>query len=413
MKRLALLTLAVLGTLLGVLVLWQFRNVVLLFLLSLAVAAALRPLVDHQVAQGWPRGRALGLVYCLTFTLVVILVFAVGGPLLDDLGAMADNFALGYEALWLRWPAGTEFQRAVAGVLPPPAELYAAIAGPQGQAMLQGVLGATMSVFDLLSNAAVVVMLSLYWGSDQARFERLWLSVLPAEQRARAREVWRAIEGGVGAYLRSEMAQSVLAGVLLGLGYWLLGVPYPVLLGVFSALAWLIPWLGALLALGPLLVAAGLVSPLLAGAAGLFTVLVFVVLEVVIEPRLYHRRQYSTLLVVLMLIIMGEAYGVLGVLVAPPLAAALQILLTTLLAPSSTPAGQPIAEQFVALEERLTAVRAALTIAGPEAAPQLTSLVARLERLLDESAVVLAPKGQDRAWVPPKVRTLAEPTTGK
>lgn len=412
MKRLALLTLAVLSTLLGVLLLWQFRSVVGLFLLSLALAAALRPLVDRQVELGWPRGRALSLVYSLTVAVVVGLGLAVGGPLLDDLGQAADSFALGYEALWLRWPTGTEFQRAVAEVLPPPADLYAAIAGPRGQAMLQSLLGATLNVFDVLSNAAVVVMLSLYWGADQARFERLWLSVLSAEQRARAREVWRAIEGGVGGYLRSEAAQSVLAGLVLGLGYWLLGVPYPVLLGLFSALAWLIPWLGALLALGPVLVAAGLVSPLLAGVAGLFTLLVFVGLEVVVEPRLYHRRQYSSLLVVLLLIIMGEAYGVLGVLVAPPLAAALQILLTTLLAPSSTPTGQPIAEQFVALEERLTAVRAALTAAGPAAPPTLTSLVERLETLLDQSAVVLAPSGGDRSWVPPKVRTLAEPTTG-
>jgi len=76
-------------------------------------------------------------------------------------------------------------------------------------------------------------------------------------------------------------------------------------------------------------------------AAGLVTVLVFVVLEYVVEPRLYNRRQCSPLLVALMLIIMGEGYGVLGVLAAPPLAAALQIFLTTLLAPASTATDQP------------------------------------------------------------------------
>ena len=409
MKRVATFTLAVLGTLLSLGLLWQFRNVVLLFLLSLALAAALRPLADRQVDLGWPRGRALLLVYGLTFALVAILIFAVGGPLLEELRQVADSFVLTYDAVYRQWPNGTAFQQAVAGALPAPADLYAAIAGPRGAAALQGLVGATASLFDVLSNALVVVMLSLYWGSDQARFERLWLSILPAEQRARAREVWRAIESGVGAYLRSEVTQSVLAGLLLGTGYWLMGVPLPVLLGVFSALAWLVPWLGALLALGPLLLVAGLTSPLLALSAGLFTVLVFCLLEFWVEPRLYNRRQYSALVVALLVIMLGEAYGLLGVIVAPPLAAALQILLNTLRAPAPTTADQPLAEQFMALEERLTAVRAALAAEGATPSPQLTSLVDRLEKLLDESAAVLAPQAGDRAWVPPKVRTLSEP----
>jgi len=143
-------------------------------------------------------------------------------------------------------------------------------------------------------------------------------------------------------------------------------------------------------------------------AAGLVTVLVFVVLEYVVEPRLYNRRQCSPLLVALMLIIMGEGYGVLGVRAAPPLAAALQIFLTTLLAPASTATDQPAAEQFVALQERLSLVRAALTTAGPNASPQVLSLVERLERLLAQSALVLAPTTTDRTWVAPKVRTLSE-----
>jgi putative permease len=408
MKRIAQMTLVVLLTLLGVLLIWQFRNVVLLFVLSLALAGTLRPLVERQVDLGWPRARALLLVYLLTLALVLILGYIVVGPLLDELRRIADSFVLTYDALWANWPSGTDFQRAVVAVLPAPADLYAAITGPRGTAALQTLLGATVNVFDVLSNAAIVVMLSLYWGTDQARFERLWLSILPAEQRARAREIWRAIETGVGAYVRSEMAQSVLAGLLLGVGYWLLGVPYPVLLGVFSAIVWLVPWLGALLALVPVLLAAAMISPLLAVEAGVFTALVFMLLEFGVEPRLYNRRQYSALLVVLMLIIMGETYGALGVLVAPPLAAALQILLTNLLSPASTPAAQPDAEQFVALEERLTAVRAALSASDAEPSPQLLSLVERLEALLDQASAVLAPDAGNRAWVPPKVRTLTE-----
>jgi putative permease len=410
MRRLATITLAALATLAGVLLLWQFRDAMVLFLLSLAVAAALRPLVDRQVEMGWPRSRSLLLVYVVTLLLLAIVLFIVSGPLLDDLRQVADNFVLRYDALWLAWPQGTPVQRAIASWLPPPEALYSTVTGA---AALQGMLGATVSFFDLLSSASFVVMLSVYWSSDQDRFERLWLSVLSAEQRARAREIWRSIESGVGAYIRSEMTQSFLAGLLLGVGYWLLGVPYPVLLGVISALIWLVPWLGAVLALLLVLVVSGSMSLLLAAAAGVLTVAVFLLLEFVVEPRLYNRRQYSALLVVLVLIIMGEAYGLLGILAAPPLAAALQILMTTLMAPATPPAEKPVDEHFVLLQERLTVLRATISAAGADAPPQLLSLVARLEKLLDETRAVLTPGATDRDWVPPKVRTLADAPANK
>jgi predicted PurR-regulated permease PerM len=407
MKRLAVITSVVLLTLMGVWVLWQFRGVVVLFVLSLAVAAALRPFVDRQVALGWSRTAALVFVYALALALGFVIVWSVGGPLLADLRTVADRFVLAYDQLWATWPTGTDFQQAVVTALPPPEDLYAAIAGPRGEAALQGLLGVTLSLFDLLGNAAIVLVMSLYWGADQARFERLWLSALPAEARARAREIWRAIETGVGAYIRSEFTQSLLAGMLLGLGYWGLGLPYPTLLAVVSALVWLVPWLGAALALLPVLSVAWMLGPVVALLAGIFTVLVFVVLEFVVEPRLYNRRQYSALLVVFTLLALGQAFGLLGVLAAAPLAAAVQILVTHLTTPASTPAAQPIDDQFLALEERLTSVRALLARSPEPPEPQAASLVDRLEALIDAAGEVLQAEGRlSRTWVSPKVRTL-------
>ncbi|MCZ7672142.1 MAG: AI-2E family transporter [Chloroflexi bacterium] len=78
-----------------------------------------------------------------------------------------------------------------------------------------------------MSGGLVILFLSLYWSLDRVRFERLWLSLLPPEQRARARDIWQTIESDLGSYIRSEVAQSLLAGLLLGLGYWALGSPTP------------------------------------------------------------------------------------------------------------------------------------------------------------------------------------------
>lgn len=385
MKRLAGYTALVLATLLAVALLWELRGVWLLFVFSLAIAAALRPLVDRQVEQGWPRGLAILLVYGLSLGLVFAIAWSVGPTLLAELRQVADNFVLTYDNLYLLWPNGTEFQRTVAGLLPPPSDLYAAIAGPRGEAIAQQALGVTVNVFQGASQLVLVIFLSLYWAIDQARFERLWLTLLSAESRARAREVWRAIETGVGAYIRSELAQTLLAGLLLGLGYWLLNLEYPALLAVVGALAWLVPWLGVGLALVPVVLVGLAASPLLALLAVLYTLLVFVVLEFVVEPRLFNRRQYNSLLIALMVLALGEEFGIAGVIMAPPLAAALQILGSHLLAPASTPAAQPLDDQLVVLSERLASVRALVAQAPTETTPQVSSLLDRLAALLDKA----------------------------
>ena len=99
-----------------------------------------------------------------------------------------------------RWWAGDEAATAMANV-----------------ATLLTSMGRTATEF-MLS-----IFLSLYWTADRNRFERLWFSLLPAEQRIRTRLVWRKLESTVGAYLRSEIVQTVLAVLIFAVGYNLWG----------------------------------------------------------------------------------------------------------------------------------------------------------------------------------------------
>ena len=104
--------------------------------------------------------------------------------------------------------------------LPPPSQLFEAVTGDQGQLVLPAILGFTQGMGGVVSGAIVILFLSLYWSINQILFERLWLSLLPSGQRKQARDIWRTIESDIGAYVRSQGVQSLLAGLLLGLGYW-------------------------------------------------------------------------------------------------------------------------------------------------------------------------------------------------
>lgn len=223
----------------------------------------------------------------------------------------------------------------------------------------------------------LAAVLSIYLAIGRMRFERLWLSLVPPEQRSHARRYWYRLNGAVGAYLRSEVLQTMFAGALLAGGYWLIGIKYPFLLAVIAALAWLVPLLGAVFALIPLLTI-GWLSGLQAVLFGLvYTAAVLAFMEFFVERRLYRHERYWGVLVVLVMMAMGDALGLLGLLVAPPVAIALQSWINDLL---EAPAAVEV--DAAALQARLADIHTQIQDGQTEVSPRHASLVARLDRLM-------------------------------
>ncbi len=391
MKRLALYTFLALATLTTVLIMWEFRAAVALFGLSLAIAAAVRPLVDRLAAHRWPRGVALMITYAVCLGSLMALIVILSGPLLTNLQQLAKDMSSGYDQLKVQWSRGGPLQHLLAEQLPAASDLSSAIAGPQADTALQAVLGLTMNSFDLLGQLMIALALSVYWSADQEHFKRLWLSLLPFQARARAREVWQNIEAGFGAYVRSQAIQSVLAVLLLGLGYQALGLPYPVALALIGSIGWLIPWVGVFVAVLP---AAGVglsSSPGLGLLAAALTIGVLAFLEFIVEPRLFRRERFSSLLAVIVLLVLSDAYGLIGILVAPPVAAAIQIVAQQIWRVTTRsrvlpPDRSSVAPQSIrVLQTRLAVIQARLA-GQPESRPELDNLVKRLDQLIEQAA---------------------------
>src|SRR4030095_2320922 len=295
-------TVVVVATLAILLLLWQFSIAIVLFILSLAVAAALRPLINNLMGSKVSKRLALGIVYSLLVASIAGILFLIGPAFLDDLQRASDDFAANYDRAKADWPTrGTLFQQAIAEQLPPSADLYQILTNDEGIPALKGIFGIAQNFFSILGYIAIIITLSLYWSADQVRFERLGLSFLPSEYHSKALHAWRSIEAGVGAYLRSEIIQSVLAGLLLWIIYWTLGIRYPTVLALWGAIVRLIPWFGALIAVLPALFIA-INSSSVGLMAAISTIAVVFLLKDIIEPRLFYRNKYSSLLIVLFVI---------------------------------------------------------------------------------------------------------------
>jgi predicted PurR-regulated permease PerM len=353
MTRVIRYTVIVLITLAVLFLLWQVSIAIVLFLLSLAVAAALRPVINALLGQRLSKPLALGIVYFVLVVFILGSLLLAGPSFLTEVQRIGDDFVTNYDRARTDWPNnGTLFQKALAEQLPPSTELFQTLTSKDGVPALQSVFGIAQNFLSLLGQLAIVIVLSLYWSADQLRFERLSLSLLPTEYHPKALHAWRSIESGVGAYLRSETVQSVLAALLLWAIYSMIGIRYPTLLATWGAVARLIPWFGTLIAVLPVIfIAIG--NSTVGFVAVVCTIAVLFLLKEVIEPRVFLRHKYSSLMIVLFVIGLAQPFGFIGVVLAPPLSVAVQILFQQLYPFPATMYSPEVSDQVADIRTRL------------------------------------------------------------
>lgn len=387
-KQLVRFGAAVMATVLALLVLWQFRIVVVYLLVSLALAATVRPLARYGAGRPLPVRLGLILLYLVALGGIGVVLFLAFKSAVGDVEQMAGAASEQGEWQLPRWLAGTRFQAALVERLPTPNELLEAVTGEEGQNVLPALLGITQSIGSLVSGTVVILFLSLYWSTSQTHFERLWLSLLPPGQRTQVRDLWRTIEHELGTYIRSQLAVSLLTGVLLGVGYWALGSPYPMFLALIGAVVCLIPVVGSPLALLPPILLGLLTSTETGALTAVYTLIVLTALAMWVRPRLFHRVWSNPLLTVVILIAMADAFGLLGLVIAPPLAAALQILWSSLV---SRRVVSGSGAQVSDLKERQVQLWATIQEMDGAPLPLVRSSMERLSGLIEKAEPLLQP----------------------
>ena len=385
-KQLVRFGTAVMTTLLALMVLWQFRVVVAYVLISLTLAAALRPLVNRLVVKHIALRVAWILFYLVILGSFGFLLFMSGEAAISEIQQLAHTVSV--QDAW-RLPLGLEgssFQQSLVTRLPPPSMLFEALTGDQGQLVLPAILGFTQGFGVVVSGVIIILVLSVYWSINQIHFERLWLSLLPSSQRKQARDIWQTIEPEIGAYIRSEVIQSLLAGLLLGAGCFLLGSPYPALLALAGALACLIPVVGTAVAVIPVVLLGLLNSVQLSLLTATYALVVLIALGTWVKPRLINSRWENPILTVVLLIAMADAFGLVGIILAPPLSVVCQILWSYLVSRREVSGA---AAQVSDLKERQASVWNTIGAMDEPPSPLVTSSMERLAQLIEKAEPIL------------------------
>jgi putative heme transporter len=383
-KRILIIAIGVMSTLLALATLWQFRTVVIYVLIALLIASAFRRAPGNSTLRPRLVRIQLVLTYVGSIGLFILLVLLAGRYLINDFQQLVESIT--EQSTWLlpAWLEGSSVEHAISGRLPTPNQLLATFTA-QRDLVLSTLVGFTEGIGDVLSGLLVALFLSVYWSLNQNHFERLWLSLLPAEIRKQARHISRAIEYELGAYTRSEVIQSALAVILLAPGYLLLGSPYPALLAVTGGLARLVPVIGSTLALLLPFLLGSLTSTPLGISSVVYTAMVLLALQVWVEPRFFKPRQDNPVLTFMILLAMADVFGLLGIVAAPPVSIICQSLWRMLVAERSTDTGS----QVIDLRGRYSRLQTTIDEMAGTAPPLVLSSMERLNELIERAEPIL------------------------
>jgi predicted PurR-regulated permease PerM len=182
----------------------------------------------------------------------------------------------------------------------------------------------------------IVVTMSIFWLMSADKLRDFTLSLTPERARADGGALFTELGHTLGGWVRGTLVAMLLIGSLTALGLALLGVPYALLLGILAGLTEVIPYLGPWIS-GTVAVVVTLltVDPVKA----LEVVVVFVIIQEVesnlIEPFVMSWAVHIDPLFVLIAITIGfEVLGVVGAIIAVPVAGMAQVLTQRVVAPA-------------------------------------------------------------------------------
>ena len=168
----------------------------------------------------------------------------------------------------------------------------------------------------------LIPILAAFLLKDAARFRRMLLTTLPYADRLRSHRLFDELNATLAAYMRAQLLACVLVGILSGIGFALIGIPYAVLLGVLAGILEFIPLLGPLVLAVVAAVVGAFHGPSVAVRAVAFLAALRLAEDYVIYPRLLRHTVHLHPLAVIVGVLAGaELDGVAGMFLAVPIVA--------------------------------------------------------------------------------------------
>ena len=323
--------LKVIGILIAVGFLWLIRDIIALIFVSFILASAFDPTVDIIQRFRIPRAVGIVVIYVVFFSVLTFVVVGISGPIATEVRNIAQELPKYYaeiNASLERFQSANIFD----------GQRVSEIQGGLDQVILNltrlasgNVLPVVSSIFGGLVSILLVLVITFYFSVHEGAVKKFLIWIVPKGREQESVAVMEKIQKKLGLWLRGQVLLSLIIFVVTYVGLKLLGVKYALVLALLAGFFEVIPYLGPILSAVPA-VFLSLISPW----GGIFKAVLVTMLYIVIQqaenniivPKVMSRTIGLNPLIVIISILIGvKIAGVVGALMAVPLASAVTVYL--------------------------------------------------------------------------------------
>jgi predicted PurR-regulated permease PerM len=302
---------------------WMILRPLAILLMSIILAETLEPVVQ-RLQRRFSRTVAVLTAYAGILLIIVFLVLTIVPSIIGELGDLGEEIPDAQERLmdWLderEWISADQVTNFL-----------------EGQAEGGGELAQIpFLVVSAILDLALAIFLSIYWLLAKPGAKSLMLSMVPDHDRDRFEDIAAEVGSTVGGYIRGVVISGAILALVGFIGLTVIGIDYALPLAVVIFFGELVPILGPILAAIPALIVAafdGLTAVLL--VLGLFLLIQLLESSLIYPQVMKRQASIPPILVIFALLAGGSVGGIIGALVAIPLAGAIRVLVLRLVAPA-------------------------------------------------------------------------------
>ncbi len=304
----------------------MIRDIILLVFVSLIFASLIDPLADWCERRKIPRAISVLATYVIFIGLFVLVGILLVPPVVTESKALAE----GLSSQWDRVASSVEALKQFSQQYGISNEIQSSISSLSSglQGTFTNVFSTITGFFGNVFSFLLVLVLTFYMVVQESALKRAMRQVVPDQYQPYVTRILSKIKTMLGHWLRGQLMLSLIIGVLAYVGLTIIGVQYALVLALIAGLFEIIPYVGPVLAAIPAIFFAFTDSPIRALIVLIFYWIMQVIENNLLVPKVMQKAVGLNPLVSIISILIGaKLAGVLGALLAIPIATALTVFL--------------------------------------------------------------------------------------
>jgi predicted PurR-regulated permease PerM len=313
------------------------KTVLIPLLLTGIVYYLLNPVIDYLEENGVKRGYSILILYVFIIAIITLLIVNVVPMIRQQIEDLIQNFpkySAEIEQKFKGLVGNRFFDKLQQTISFDPADYMGRLSEKLTTVVnntwssIATVVGA---ITEIVLTIAVVPFILFYLLKDGKKLPHYIAQFVPRSLRGHTYRVMSEMSSQISTYIRGQIIISLCIGVLLYIGYLIIGLDYSLVLAVFAASTSIVPYLGPAIAITPALVIAIVTSPFML----LKMVIVWTVVQLVegkfISPQIMGKNLHiHPITIIFVILTSGKLFGLLGIILAIPGYAVLKVIFTHL-----------------------------------------------------------------------------------